>query len=178
MLAVFLCGVMLEVVRESIQVARGGGGSGEAGLYLGGWWRGFDRVQAVSMLDQVVSCGESVMFVGPEATNLATFKTILVNLVCVLYTRIDVSSWEEGEAMRTEREGEMRVSGVRAMELVARRRCASVLVIYIHGYVYIYIMYVRMCTYIYTYIHMYIYIYTYVYMYIYIYVYIYICIYV
>ena len=151
MLAVFLCGVMLEVVRESIQVARGGGGSGDAALYLGAWWRGFKRVQAVSMLDQVVSCGESVMFVGPEATNLATFKTILVNLVGVLYTRIDVSSWEEGEAMRTEREGEKGVSGVRAMELVARRRCASVLVTYIHIYVYIYYvcMYVCVCVYIY-----------------------------
>jgi len=147
-MAVFLCGVMLEVVRQSIQVARGGGGSGDAALYLGGWWRGFDRVQAVSMLDQVVCCGESVIFVGPEATNLATFKTILVNLVGVLYTRIDVSVWEEGEGMRTEREGERRVSAVRAMELVARRRCASVLVIYML-YIYICILCAYVCIYVY-----------------------------
>ena len=128
-LAVFLCGVMLEVVRESIHAARGGvGGSGDAAQYMGGWWRGFGREQAVSMLERVGSCGESVLREGPEATGLSTLKTLLVHLIGILYTRIGVCALEEGDAMRTESDGERHASAARARETVARRRCAWVLV--------------------------------------------------
>jgi hypothetical protein len=83
-LGVFLCGAMLEVVREAT-AERSGAAEERTDSELWGDGGGrLDTAGAVSVMEYVVTCAESVITEGPEALGVSALKAHIPHITQLL----------------------------------------------------------------------------------------------